>query len=91
MNHPLVQYLLARYDEEDPTRTNPAVNERRGQVTELECRIITSDDPYLLAPGVSEREVAWWALRMAGFMYRERDDFQDDWRVPPDPKVKPTA
>lgn len=91
MSHPLVAYLLARYDEEDPDHTNPAVNERRNQITELECRMLTGDDPYLFEPGIAERDVAWWALRMAAFMFRDRDDFQDEWRVPPDPKAPPTA
>lgn len=91
MSHPLVQFLLARYDEEDPDRTSPAIEELRSTAIELECRMLTGDEPYLFETSVSEREVAWWALRMQGFMYRERDDFQDEWRVWPDPKApRPT-
>lgn len=80
MSHPLVEFLLARYDEEDPDHTDPDVNERREQATTTECHLITGDEPYDNYRSV--RAVAWLALRVAGARYHTHPDYLDEWLPP---------
>jgi hypothetical protein len=88
MSHPLVEFLLARYDEEDPTRTNPDIQELRSTATEMECHLIASDD--LDAYGVPKRDIAWAGLRLQALRYRGHPDLDDDW-LPPFAAGPPTA
>ena len=90
MSHPLVEYLLARYDEEDPDHADPELNDLRASATELECHLVHGvDEPY--DGEATESEAAWLALRLQGVAYRERKDFQDDWRLFSGPRTPPTA
>ncbi|MBX9392258.1 hypothetical protein K4749_01255 [Streptomyces sp. TRM72054] len=91
MSHPLVQYLLARYDEADPDHTDPDLNKLRDRATELECHLVYGVDTLYDVTGVTDSEAAWLALRLQGLTYRERSDYQDEWRLPMDPKAPPTA
>ncbi|MER5750642.1 hypothetical protein [Streptomyces sp. NPDC002088] len=79
MSHPLVRFLLARYDEEDPAHTNSAINELRDEATEMECHLIASDDPD--AYGEPKRDVAWAVLRLQALKYRDHPGFNDTWRL----------
>lgn len=93
MSHPIVQFLLARYDEEDPDHTDPEINEYRDRTAELECHMIVGGDLYP-HPDVSKQEYALGGLKIAAFRYRDHPDFDEDWRLPFDsyrpPDEEPT-
>lgn len=80
MSHPLVQFLLARYDEEDPDHRDPTIQKLRRIATEMECHLIASDEPD--AYGVPKRDVAWAGLRLQALRYHSHPDCDRDWLPP---------
>lgn len=79
MKHPIVQFLLDRYDEEDPD--DPDLPALRDAVAQLECHMIVGGDLYPY-PDVSKQEYALGGLKIAAFKYRDHPDFDEDWRLP---------
>ena len=86
MRHPIVQFLLARYDEEDPG--NPHLPQMRDQLTELECHMVVGGDLYPY-PDVTKEEYALAGLKLAAFRYRDHPDFDEDWHLPFDTYRRP--
>ncbi|MGA6223487.1 hypothetical protein ACPESV_24515 [Streptomyces umbrinus] len=93
MRHPIVRFLLARYNEEDPD--TPHLPELRDQLGELECNLIVGGE--LTAnpdadPTLTKTDIALAGLKVAAFRYRDHPEYDDDWRLPFDHERRsPTA
>ena len=83
MRHPIIVFLLARLDEEDPNF--PYLAELRERIAELEYHLIDGG-PLLgnedLGPGVTKEDLALAGLKVAAFRYRDHPDYKPDWRLP---------